>query len=177
MKKVQIITLTLSLFFVIGCVNNSIKNEKFKKVVESFTNKENNFTNTINRLSEDYIFSELSKVKSNLKELRSVHFDNLLKEEKVDYKFIESLLVGKELDYEEVQSWKRRRVQQESSNIEAGVEPNGVHKRKCLRGINEWNEITKRTKYTNKIRVPVRCLQPKDMSLSPPAARKRAGNA
>jgi len=67
MKKVQIITLTLSLFFVIGCVNNSINNEKFKKIVESFTNKENNFTNTINRLSEDYIFSELSKVKSNLK--------------------------------------------------------------------------------------------------------------
>ena len=122
MKKVQIITLTLSLFFVIGCVNNSINNEKFKKIVESFTNKENNFTNTINRLSEDYIFSELSKVKSNLKELRSVHFENLLKEEKVDYKFIESLLVGKELDYEEVQSWKRdprdyMNFRQVSSNI------------------------------------------------------------
>ena len=122
MKKAQIITLTLSLFFVIGCVNNSINNEKFKKVVESFTNKENNFTNTINRLSEDYIFSELSKVKSNLKELRSVDFENLLKEEKVDYKFIESLLVGKELDYEEVQSWKRdprdyMNFRQVSSNI------------------------------------------------------------
>lgn len=122
MKKVQIITLTLSLFFVIGCVNNSINNEKFKKIVESFTNKENNFTNTINRLSEDYIFSELSKVKSNLKELRSVDFENLLKEEKVDYKFIESLLVGKELDYEEVQSWKRdprdyMNFRQVSSNI------------------------------------------------------------
>ena len=122
MKKVQIITLTLSLFFVIGCVNNSINNEKFKKIVESFTNKENNFTNTINRLSEDYIFSELSKVKSNLKELRSVDFENLLKEEKVDYKFIESLLVGKEVDYEEVQSWKRdprdyMNFRQVSSNI------------------------------------------------------------
>lgn len=107
MIKSHIITLTLSLFFVIGCVNNSNNNENFKKVVQSFTNKENNFSNTINRLSEDYIFSELIKVKDDLKELRSVDFKSLSKEEKVDYKFIESLLVGKELDYEEVQSWKR----------------------------------------------------------------------
>jgi uncharacterized protein (DUF885 family) len=122
MIKSHIITLTLSLFFVIGCVNNSNNNENFKKVVQSFTNKENNFSNTINRLSEDYILSELSKVKNDLKELRSVDFKNLLKEEKVDYKFIESLLVGKELDYEEVQSWKRdprdyMNFRQVSSNI------------------------------------------------------------
>ena len=122
MIKSHIITLTLSLFFVIGCVNNSNNNENFKKVVQSFTNKENNFSNTINRLSEDYILSELSKVKNDLKELRSVDFKSLLKEEKVDYKFIESLLVGKELDYEEVQSWKRdprdyMNFRQVSSNI------------------------------------------------------------
>ena len=122
MIKSHIITLTLSLFFVIGCVNNSNNNENFKKVVQSFTNKENNFSNTFNRLSEDYILSELSKVKNDLKELRSVDFKNLLKEEKVDYKFIESLLVGKELDYEEVQSWKRdprdyMNFRQVSSNI------------------------------------------------------------
>ena len=90
-----------------GCINESKTDGEFKKIVESFTSKKNNFSNTPNRLSEEYIFSQLSEVKNELNKLRSVVYEDLSNEEKVDYKFIESLLVGKEIQYEDIQSWKR----------------------------------------------------------------------
>ena len=90
-----------------GCINESKTDGDFKKIVESFTSKKNNFSNTPNRLSEEYTFSQLSEVKNELNKLRSVVYEDLSDEEKVDYKFIESLLVGKEIRYEDIQSWKR----------------------------------------------------------------------
>ena len=90
-----------------GCINESKTDRDFNKIVESFTSKKNNFSKTSNRLSEEYIFSELSVVKNELNKLRSVLYEDLSNEEKVDYKFIESLLVGKEIRYEDIQSWKR----------------------------------------------------------------------
>ncbi|SVB39631.1 uncharacterized protein METZ01_LOCUS192485, partial [marine metagenome] len=90
-----------------GCINESKTDGDFEKIVESFTSKKNNFSNTTNRLSEEYIFSQLSAVKNELNKLRSVVYEDLSNEEKVDYKFIESLLVGKEIRYEDIQSWKR----------------------------------------------------------------------
>ena len=90
-----------------GCINESKTDREFNKIVESFTSKKNNFSKTSNRLSEEYIFSELSVVKNELNKLRSVLYEDLSNEEKVDYKFIESLLVGKEIQYEDIQSWKR----------------------------------------------------------------------
>ena len=90
-----------------GCINESKTDRDFNKIVESFTSKKNNFSNTSNRLSEEYIFSELSAVKNELNKLRSVLYEDLSNEKKVDYKFIESLLVGKEIQYENIQSWKR----------------------------------------------------------------------
>jgi len=90
-----------------GCINESKTDRDFNKIVESFTSKKNNFSKTSNRLSEEYIFSELSVVKNELNKLRSVLYENLSNEEKVDYKFIESLLIGKEIRYEDIKSWKR----------------------------------------------------------------------
>ena len=90
-----------------GCINESKTDREFNKIVESFTSKKNNFSKTSNRLSEEYIFSELSVVKNELNKLRSVLYEDLSNEKKVDYKFIESLLVGKEIQYEDIQSWKR----------------------------------------------------------------------
>ena len=94
-------------FILSGCINESKTNGDFEKIVEFFTSKKNNFSNTPNRLSEEYIFSQLSEVKNELNKLRSVVYEDLSNEEKVDYKFIESLLVGKEIRYEDIQSWKR----------------------------------------------------------------------
>ena len=98
----------LTFYFILsGCINEYKTDGDFKKIVESFTSKKNNFSNTPNRLSEEYMFSQLSAVKNELNKLRSVVYEDLSDEEKVDYKFIESLLVGKEIRYEDIQSWKR----------------------------------------------------------------------
>ena len=109
----QIFNQNKSIFFLTfylilsGCINESKTDRDFNKIVESFTSKKNNFSKTSNRLNEEYILSELSVVKNELNKLRSVLYEDLSNEEKVDYKFIESLLVGKEILYEDIQSWKR----------------------------------------------------------------------
>ena len=76
------------LLLLFGCVNDSTKEIDFKEFVDSFNNKKTNFSNTYNRLSEEYIFSQLSAVKNELNELRLVVYEDLSNEEKVDYKFI-----------------------------------------------------------------------------------------
>ena len=53
--------------------------------------KKNNFSNTSNRLSEEYIFSQLSEVKNELNKLRLVVYEDLSNEEKVDYPGRETL--------------------------------------------------------------------------------------
>ena len=55
----------------------------------------------------DHDFEKLKETKKELEILRSVDIRNLSKEDQIDYKFIESILVGKEIEYEEIQSWKR----------------------------------------------------------------------
>ena len=81
--------------------------EKFKTLVDKFNNKKNDFSSNLERSSETYIFEKLKETKKELEILRSVDIRNLSKEDQIDYKFIESILVGKEIEYEEIQSWKR----------------------------------------------------------------------
>ena len=81
--------------------------DKFKTLVDKFNNKKNDFSSNLERSSENYIFEKLKETKKELEILRSVDIRNLSKEDQIDYKFIESILVGKEIEYEEIQSWKR----------------------------------------------------------------------
>ena len=105
------------LLLLFGCVNDSTKEIDFKEFVDSFNNKKNNFSNTSNRLSEEHIFSQLSEVKNELNELRLVVYEDLSNEEKVDYKFIESLFVGKEIRYEDIQEYNRKEMLLSSSEL------------------------------------------------------------
>jgi uncharacterized protein (DUF885 family) len=91
----------------IGCKENYNDEKKFNDFVESFNSKSDNLTFNVDRLSEDVILQQLSETKEKLKILRTIDINALEKETKVDYKFIESILVGKEIDLEEIQSWKR----------------------------------------------------------------------
>jgi len=91
----------------IGCNENYNDEKKFNDFVESFNSKSDNLTFNVDRLSEDVILQQLSETKEKLKILRTIDINALEKETKVDYKFIESILVGKEIDLEEIQSWKR----------------------------------------------------------------------
>ena len=91
----------------IGCNENYNDEKKFNDFVESFNSKSDNLTFNVDRLSEDVILQQLSETKEKLKILRTIDINALEKESKEDYKFIESILVGKEIDLEEIQSWKR----------------------------------------------------------------------
>ena len=99
-------TYIILLFFCFGCLHDP-KPVNFSEIVESFNKNKNDFSTTPNRLSEKFFSSELNNVKKELKRLRSVNIDDLNDEQKIDHRFIESLLVGKEITYEDIQSWKR----------------------------------------------------------------------
>ena len=68
--------------------------DKFKTLVDKFNNKKNDFSSNLERSSETYIFEKLKETKKELEILRSVDIRNLSKEDQIDYKFIESILVG-----------------------------------------------------------------------------------
>ena len=97
-------------FILIGfvCCNRNYNDEKkFNDFVESFNSKSDNLSFNVNRLSEDLILQQLSETKEKLKTLRKIDITTLDKETKIDYKFIESILVGEEIENEEIQSWKK----------------------------------------------------------------------
>ena len=94
------------LFFCFGCLHDP-KPVNFSEIVELFNKNKNDFSTTPNRLNEKFFSSELNNVKKILKRLRTVNIDDLTDEQKIDHQFIESLLVGKEITYENIQSWKR----------------------------------------------------------------------
>ena len=90
------------------CCNRNYNDEKkFNDFVESFNSKSDNLSFNVNRLSEDLILQQLSETKEKLKTLRKIDINTLDKETKIDYKFIESILVGEEIENEEIQSWKK----------------------------------------------------------------------
>ena len=97
-------------FILIGfvCCNGNYNDEKkFNDFVESFNSKSDNLSFNVNRLSEELILQQLSETKEKLKTLRKIDITTLDKETKIDYKFIESILVGEEIENEEIQSWKK----------------------------------------------------------------------
>ena len=90
------------------CCNRNYNDEKkFNDFVESFNSKSDNLSFNVNRLSEDVILQQLSETKDKLKTLRKIDIKTLDKESQIDYKFIESILVGEEIENEEIQSWKK----------------------------------------------------------------------
>ena len=85
---------------------SSTDSSKFKELVEQFNNKSNDQTFNPDRSGETYIFKKLEETKKELESLRSIDINKLSDKDQIDYKFIESILVGKEIEYEEIQSWK-----------------------------------------------------------------------
>ena len=85
---------------------SSADSSKFKELVEQFNNKTNDQTFNPDRSGETYIFKKLEETKKELESLRSIDINKLSDKDQIDYKFIESILVGKEIEYEEIQSWK-----------------------------------------------------------------------
>ena len=102
--------LILILFINYSCINKSYvkeENEKFNLIIQNFNDKENDYSKEIDRLKEDNIQKELAQIKNELKNLRSINIDVLSTDDKIDYKFIQSILVGMEIQYEYIKSWEK----------------------------------------------------------------------
>ena len=71
-----------SIFVFLSCTYNidrsKDQNQKFSLFVENFNNKENNYSNSLNRLNEKNILDELNQVKKELNNLRSINIDSLV---------------------------------------------------------------------------------------------------
>ena len=85
---------------------SSVDSSKFKELVEQFNNKTNDQTFNPDRSGETYIFKKLEETKKELESLRSIDINKLSDKDQIDYKFIQSRVVGKEIEYEDIQSWK-----------------------------------------------------------------------
>ena len=102
---ILILALIVSLFLFSNCEES--ESEKFNVLVQKFNAQGNAQFVNLNRSSEAYFLKKLKETKEELKALREVNIDDLEDDEKIDYKFIESILVGREIDYKEIKSWQK----------------------------------------------------------------------
>ena len=87
--------------------NNSLDKVKFSEFVESFNSLESNSSFNTQRMSESFLLNQLKETKGRLSSLRSINKDLLDFEDQIDYKFIESIIVGKEINSEYYKPWKK----------------------------------------------------------------------
>ena len=87
--------------------NNSLDKLKFSEFVESFNSLESNSSFNTERMSESFLLNQLKETKHRLSSLRSINKDLLDFEDQIDYKFIESIIVGKEINSQYYKPWKK----------------------------------------------------------------------
>ncbi len=76
-------------------------------ITEFSSRNEYEGSTNINDMSAATYAAELSKIKEQLKKLRSIDASQLKGDDLIDWKFAESLLVGRELEYEKMQPWRK----------------------------------------------------------------------
>ncbi len=103
-KKILLIPVLFALIVLV--FENNSENKKFESFVNDFNLKSNSSVNK-RRLSNDFLSSELNEFKNKIDILKRIQVEKLSKENTIDYKFIESIIVGKIIEYEEIQSWKK----------------------------------------------------------------------
>ena len=108
MIKNSFLLITFLFFIQSSCSNNNYPDkEKFHEFVKSFNSLESNSSFNTNRMSESFLLNQLKETKDRLANLRSINKDVLDFEDQIDYKFIESIIVGKEINSEYYRPWKK----------------------------------------------------------------------
>ena len=74
--------------------------------INDFTSTDTNSDDAVPDLSASYFDSQLESTRHQLEKLRAIDFGKLSGENLVDWKFAQSLLVGRLLEQEEMQAWK-----------------------------------------------------------------------
>ena len=97
------------MFFINFSPENLITKNKnnFNQLVKSFNERKNNLSDIENRMDEKEMKRNLFEIRKKISELKRIDIDKLNEDDKIDYKFIESILNGEEIKYQDIRSWKR----------------------------------------------------------------------
>jgi uncharacterized protein (DUF885 family) len=110
MKK---LTLLLAVIFVLGCtptqeVNSDQASKKLAEFIDAFSPSPGRNRRALgDELSKDSFDQTLREIKEQLAVLRAIDTTQLEGDDLIDWKFAHSLLIGRELEQERIQPWKR----------------------------------------------------------------------
>jgi len=91
----------------ISCTIQDLDKEKFQMFVKNFNDIENNNSLNPERMSESFLLNQLKETKDRLSNLREINIDDLDFNDQIDYKFIQSILIGNEIRNEFHMPWKK----------------------------------------------------------------------
>ena len=107
MIKNRFLLFTFFLFISFGCKTNYSPKDNFSNFIQKFNKYQKDNSISVDRMSDAYLMDQLMDTKNRLENLRDIDFDKLNFQDQIDYKFVESILVGKEIVNEFHKPWKK----------------------------------------------------------------------
>lgn len=102
-----LITLSCLLLFSCNSENGNVAEEQLTQFITEFTTGSSNQGAVTNEMSAAYFAKQLSDTKSQLKQIREIDETQLEGDDLIDWKFAQSILVGRELEQEKMMPWKK----------------------------------------------------------------------
>ena len=97
MIKNRFLLFIFFLFTSFGCKTNYSPKDNFSNFIQKFNKYQKDNSISVDRMSDAYLMDQLRDTKNRLESLRDIDFDKLNFQDQIDYKFVESILVGKEI--------------------------------------------------------------------------------
>ena len=107
MIKNRFLLFIFFLFTSFGCKTNHSPKDNFSNFIQKFNKYQKDNSISVDRMSDAYLMDQLRDTKNRLESLRDIDFDKLNFQDQIDYKFVESILVGKEIVNEFHKPWKK----------------------------------------------------------------------
>lgn len=101
--------LSLSSLLILSCnpKNENTAADQLGRFITKFTSESGNQGAVTNDMSASYYAEQLKDTKAQLNQLREIDPDELKGDDLIDWKFAQSILVGRELEQEKMMPWKK----------------------------------------------------------------------
>ena len=111
MRQASPVVLAFLLLFLDSCFSSEAVRNKTRQQLATFilefNSSDTNSDESLSDLSEASFAFELKKTKDQLTKLRNIDHTRLSGEDLIDWKFVQSILAGRELAQENIQPWKK----------------------------------------------------------------------
>ena len=111
MRQASPVVLAFLLLFLDSCFSSEAVRNKTRQQLATFilefNSSDTNSDESLSDLSEASFAFELKKIKDQLTKLRNIDHTRLSGEDLIDWKFVQSILAGRELAQENIQPWKK----------------------------------------------------------------------